>query len=36
LVLRDHVEIQAFTKEEYNQFLKAVAQFGETETDYVN
>ena len=36
LVLRDHVELHAFTIEEYNDFLKKVAHFGETDLEYVN
>ena len=36
LVLRDHVELHAFTIEEYNDFLKKVAHFGETDVEYVN
>lgn len=35
LIVRDHVEIKAFTKEEYEGFLKMIAKFGDTNTEYL-
>ena len=35
LILRDHVELKAFTMKEYEQFNKMIAMFGDLVTDYI-
>ena len=35
LIVRDHVELKAFTDEEYRGFLKMIAKFGDVNTEYL-